>query len=546
MRFESVTEHMVIDDNFWLDAGIDALGFYAPKSRLSLDDLAKKRGIAPDKFKIGLLAEEFAVPEYGEDAISMAVMASVNAIMRGGINPAEIQAIFVGSESLPYAVKSIASILSAFLNVNENAFTGDTLHACAGATLGILNAVGLVNAGIIEKALVIGTDISKYPLGSSGEPTQGAGAAALVISSHPRIAQIGNKFGKVSGHVNDFFRTLYSENAEVFGQYSTDAYLNFVLKAYDDFKSQVGPFLADYYVFHAPFGKMPIKSFQKIMFERWIDNPEKLVQMLSKTKEREFTEQEKQLVMEGKEELIPKTVEDLLTRGFTEEEIVGLNYFYKDWLALKLMPCLDVPMRFGNCYSASLWAQLIHLMETRVKENDTIYFTSYGSGATAISGMFKMVPGFKGQLAMGPTVLDYIKRRVQVPIEHYEMYKRDLLPGFLHTAHVSEAEGNTYHVHITTCDQGCVLPFQKEIQYCPKGHPGVNERELPLFGVVEEIHEGDIDFRDHVCEKEDVYLLGDVKEGAKVELSVRRLKVDENPQETGYGLIYWYPVYVEI
>nr|MDO8115272.1 hydroxymethylglutaryl-CoA synthase [Candidatus Sigynarchaeota archaeon] len=528
----------MVSDDFFLNVGIDAIGFYAPKNRLSLDDLAKKRGIAPEKYRQGLLAEEFAVPEYGEDIISMAIMAAKNAITRGNINSKEIEAIFVGSESLPYAVKSVASILSAFLDVHENAFTGDTLHACAGATLGLLNAVGLINSGIIKKALVIGTDISKYPLGSPGEPTQGAGAAAMIISKDPRIARIGSKFGKVSGHVDDFFRTLYSENAEVFGQYSTMAYLNYVLKAYDDFKYQAGPFLADYYVFHAPFGKMPVKSFQRIMFERWFDNPVKLKAMLDKSKERAFTQKERDLILSGKEELHPSTIKTLQEWKFTDEEICGLNYFYKDWLALKLMPCLDVPMRFGNCYSASLWAQLFHLMETRVKENDTIYFTSYGSGATAISGMFKMEPGFKKLVAEGPTVLDYIRKKSRIPVEQYEMYKRDLLPAFLHTGHVLAAPENKYSLDIMECDYGCILPVQSELQHCPSGHPGVHKRSFPMLGIVAKIDEVDVEIKDHVC-GDCVYLLGDVKAGNNVELSIRRLKVDENS-----GLIHWYPTYV--
>jgi 3-hydroxy-3-methylglutaryl CoA synthase len=529
---------MTIDDAFFLNVGIDAVGFYAPKFRLSLDDLAKKRGVDPEKFRQGLLAEEFAVPDYGEDAIGMAIMAAQNAIARGKINPKEIDAIFVGSESLPYAVKSIASILSAFLNIQENAFTGDTLHACAGATLGLLNAVGLVNSGIINKALVIGTDISKYPLGSSGEATQGAGAAAMVICKNPRIARIGSKFGKVSGHVDDFFRTLYSENAEVFGQYSIDTYLNYVLKAYDNFKSQAGPFLADYYVFHAPFGKMPLKSFQRIMFERWFDDPVKMKLMIAKAEEREYTPKEREMVLSGKEELHLATITLLREKGFQEDEILGLNYFYKDWLALKLMPCLDVPMRFGNCYSASLWAQLIHIIETRVKENDTIYFNSYGSGATAISGMFKMQPGFKQQVTEGPTVLDYIKKKTKIPIEHYEMYKRDLIPGFIHMGHVAPAPENNSFLNLTMCEQGCVLPTQEEIRHCPQGHAGVHDRSFPRVGIVQTIDETDVEMKDHVC-VDSVYLIGDIKAGNKVELAIRRLKVDAD-----VGLIHWYPAYV--
>lgn len=531
----------MFDDSFFLNVGIDAVGFYAPKNRLSLDDLARKRGIDPNKYRHGLLAEEFAVPDYGEDAVTMAVMAAKNALVRSQVDPREIQAIFVGSESIPYAVKSISSILCAFLNVNEYSLTGDTLHACAGATIGMLNAIGLVHAGIIDKAMVIGTDISKYPIGSPGEPTQGAGAAAMIISKDPRIARIGKKFGKVSGHVNDFFRTHFSETAEVFGQYSTTAYMNYVLKAYDDFKAQAGQFLADYYVFHAPFGKMPVKSFQRIMFERWIDTPEKLPVMLGK--QVNVTEQQRAMVLEGREELHQNTVQILREKGFNEEDIIRLNYFYKEWLALKLMPCLDVPMRFGNCYSASLWAQLIHLIETRVKEGEEIYFTSYGSGATAISGVFKMQPGFKEQVSRGPTVLDYIRKKQRIPVEYYEMYRKDLLPGTLHVGHVLPTPDNRHFLRVNTCDYGCVLPFQDEIRYCPKGHPGVHPRKFPLSGIANNVHVADLDVQRHKC-IDSVYLLGDITDGAPVELSVRRLQVDVDPDLDGYGLIHWYPCYV--
>ncbi|MHA1680895.1 MAG: hydroxymethylglutaryl-CoA synthase family protein [Promethearchaeota archaeon] len=535
----------MLDDDFYLNVGIDAVGFYAPKNRLSLKALAMKRGVDYNKFKYGLLAEEIAVPGYGEDAISMAIMAAKNLFLKSEINPQDVEAIFVGSESMPYAVKSISSILSVFLNINENALTGDTLHACAGATLGLLNAVGLINSGIIKKALVIGTDISKYPLGSPGEPTQGAGAVAMVISGDPRIARIGSRFGKVSGHVNDFFRTLYSENAEVFGHYSTNAYLNFVLKAYDNFKSQVGPFLADYYVFHAPFGKMPVKSFQKIMFERWINNPNKKDHMMEKHANRVFTDKEREFIMTGKEELHANTVEMLLKKGFSQDDILRLNYFYKDWFAQKLLPCLDVPMMFGNLYSASLWAQIIHLIETRVQENNEIYFNSYGSGATAISGIFKMQPGFKKYVTRGNTVMDFIKRKSSIPIEHYEMYKRNLLPAVISIAKVIAAPENQYGLEVCLCDHGCVLPQQEEIAYCPKGHEGSHKHWYPLVGEVKEIIDSDVEVGEQDGINEMAYLIGDVKEGAKVELSVRRLKVDEDPDVAGYGLIHWYPVYIQ-
>ena len=38
-----------------------------------------------------------------------------------------------------------------------------------------------------KKALVVGADIARYGVGTPGEPTQGAGAVALVVSSAPRL-----------------------------------------------------------------------------------------------------------------------------------------------------------------------------------------------------------------------------------------------------------------------------------------------------------------------------------------------------------------------
>ncbi|MHA1368612.1 MAG: hydroxymethylglutaryl-CoA synthase family protein [Promethearchaeota archaeon] len=536
-----------MDDSFWLNVGLDSIGFYAPRYRLSLNDLAKKRGIDPNKFEYGLLAKEFAVPDYGEDSISMAIMAARNCLARGNEDPKTIDAIFVGTESLPYAVKPIASILSGFLNVKENTFTGDTLHACAGATLGLLNAVGLVNSNIINKALVIGTDISRYPLESPGEPTQGAGAVAMIITKNPRIAKIGSKFGKVSGHVNDFFRTLYSENAEVFGKYSTISYLKFVLKAYDDFKSYVGPFLADYYVFHAPFGKMPMKSFQKIIFERWLNNPEKRKLMIEKYRDRHFSRKEKDIILSGKEELVKKTIEDLRSKGFSDDDICKLNYFFKDWLKQKLLPCLDVPIRFGNMYSASLWAQLIHIIETRVKEGDEIYFTSYGSGATAISGMFKIQPGFKKYVQKGPFVMDYIRKKSKIPIEHYELYKRNLLNVNIHLCELQEDPDNKNGMTIYLCNHGCVLPNQEGIALgCTKGHKGVWKKWYPDKATIKRVVKTNIEPDQYLCDLNSYITFGDVKPGMLVELSVRRLKVDDEPDKQGYGLIHWHPVYVPV
>ena len=65
-------------------------------------------------------------------------------------------------------------------------------------------------------------------------------------------------------------------------------------------------------------------------------------------------------------------------------------------------------MHFGNMYSAAVWAQIIYIIENYARVNDTIYFGSYGSGATCISGLLKIKRKFKEIVDKGPKINDYI------------------------------------------------------------------------------------------------------------------------------------------
>ncbi|GAH05620.1 unnamed protein product, partial [marine sediment metagenome] len=40
----------------------------------------------------------------------------------------------------------------------------------------------------------------------------------------------------------------------------------------------------------------------------------------------------------------------------------------------KVLPQLRVPSHFGNMYNASIWAQIIYILENYARVNDTIYF----------------------------------------------------------------------------------------------------------------------------------------------------------------------------
>ncbi|MBD3194167.1 MAG: hypothetical protein GF317_03875 [Candidatus Lokiarchaeota archaeon] len=259
----------VSNEDFFFNVGIDSMGFYAPKYCVDLKELAEFRNVDPNKYLKGLLTKEMRIPGPGEDVVSLAVKAGQNALVKGNIDPKEIDAIFLGTETMTYAVKSVSNILSEILDISLNCVTQDVYNACAGATLAVLNAIGMINNGIINKALIVGADICSYKLKSPGEPTQGAAAAALVISKNPRIAAFGKKFGKYSANIYDFYRLPYEEYPVVFGKYSIDSYLRFQLGAFNDFFKDECSLLPDFLAFHSPFAKLPLKNIQNLLKKRW-------------------------------------------------------------------------------------------------------------------------------------------------------------------------------------------------------------------------------------------------------------------------------------
>ncbi|MBY8988218.1 MAG: hydroxymethylglutaryl-CoA synthase family protein, partial [Candidatus Lokiarchaeota archaeon] len=157
---------MIGNEYLFGDVGIDSVGFYAPKYYIKLDDLALQRNVDPGKYNKGLMVHEMRVPEVNEDIISLGVKAGYQALLKGGISPKEIDALFVGTETITYAVKSVSNIFAELLEISPNALTMDSYNACAGGTLALLNAIALVEKEIIKKALVISADISSYHLGS--------------------------------------------------------------------------------------------------------------------------------------------------------------------------------------------------------------------------------------------------------------------------------------------------------------------------------------------------------------------------------------------
>jgi 3-hydroxy-3-methylglutaryl CoA synthase len=405
----------------------------------------------------------------------------------------------------------------------------------------------LIEKDIINKALVISADISSYHLGSPSEPTQGSGAVALVISRNPRIATFSEKFGKVSGNVDDFFRAAYEKEAKAFGHYSIKTYLDFQLKAYDDLINNIGDFHADFYTFHAPYSKLPIKCMQEIIQKRWIRHINDLPKL---NKQRIGASILKKLdaFMHDITVLPEWLYLKLRERGHSSETLEKISYKLIGNFTEKVLPQLRVPSHFGNMYNASIWAQIIYILENYGRVDDTIYFGSYGSGATCISGLLKVKDTFKTIVEKSPQINDFIKNKELKSIIEYEQIKSGEFSPKTYLGKITEHEKNNrrgFTLHF--CDEGCILPNIEGLNTCPKGHSGFHEKFFPLYAIlesepIENPNENNLDYLYNGL----VRIAGEVKPGTLLEYEIRRLVNKNETNFNAIGLLNWSPMYYPV
>ena len=538
---------MLSNDYLFGDIGIDSVGFYSPRHFVKLEELALQRNVDPEKYSKGLLSKEMRVAEVDEDIISLGLKAGYSAILRGGVSPKSIDALFVGTETEVYSAKSISNIFAEMLEISPNALTQDVYNACAGGTLAILNAIAMIEKEIISKALVISADISSYHLGSPGEPTQGSGAVGLIISKNPRVATFSKKFGKISGNVNDFFRSPNDKNARAFGKYSQTTYIDFQLKAYDNLFDNIGDFHADFYTFHAPFSKLPLKIMQQIILKRWIKHLSDLPKF-ERSKFRSSILKKIDSFLHDVTVLPEYIYLKLNEKGYSSSTLERLSRWVNTNIKTKVLPQLRVPMHFGNMYNASIWAQIIFLLENHAHVNDTIYFGSYGSGATCISGLLKVQERFNDIVQKGPLINDFIHLKKKQSVLEYELIKNGDVKPIIILGRIKEHEQNNnrgFTLHF--CDEGCIIPNIKGLDHCPKGHSGYHERFFPLFAKLESepiAHNDGNDLR--YLSKGLVRVANNVSKGNSLEYEIRRVETENEENINAKGLLNWTPFYINL
>ncbi len=243
--------------------GIVSYGAYIPRWRIKAEEIAKVWGQDADTYKEGLMVEEKSTPSLDEDTVTLAVEASRNCLKRApAVNPKEIGAIYVGSESHPYAVKPSATIVAEAVGATPSLTAADLEFACKAGTAGIQACLGLVKAGYVKYGLAIGSDTAQGQPGDALEYTAAAGAAAYLIGNDNVIAEVEGTYSYTQD-VPDFWRREGERYPQHAGRFTGEpGYFAQVINCAQGLMKQLGTTPNDYdnVVLHMPNGKFPTRA----------------------------------------------------------------------------------------------------------------------------------------------------------------------------------------------------------------------------------------------------------------------------------------------
>jgi len=339
--------------------GIVGYGAYVPRYRLPASEVAR---IWTDG-QGGLPIKEKSVPGLDEDVATMSIEAARNALHRAGVSPTEIRAVWVGSESHPYAVKPTSTLVAEAIGAVPNVQAADWQFACKAGTEAMVAAIGFVGSSMAHYALAIGMDTAQGRPGDALEYTAGAGGAAFLLGpADESLAIIDATYSYVTD-TPDFWRRQYAKYPEHGQRFTGEpAYFTHVTSAAKALMEATQTTAKDYQwaVFHQPNTKFPQRAAQML--------------------------------------------------GFSKEQIA---------------PGLLVPV-IGNTYAGAAIIGLTAILDI-AKPGDKILMVSFGSGAGSDAFALTVTDALEERRDRAPHTQDYIARRTQIDYATYARYRGKLV-----------------------------------------------------------------------------------------------------------------------
>ena len=187
------------------NSGIVSYGAHIPRFRIKSLDIARAWGKDPETITGGLGIIEKSVPSIDQDTATISVESARFALKRCKINPNDIGAIYVGSESHPYAVKPTGTIVGQSIGATPELMVADYEFACKAGTAAIQSCYALVKSDMIKYGLAIGADTSQGAPGDALEYTASAGGSAFIFGKEDVVAEVVDTYSFTSD-TPDFWR----------------------------------------------------------------------------------------------------------------------------------------------------------------------------------------------------------------------------------------------------------------------------------------------------------------------------------------------------
>jgi len=248
--------------------GIVSYGANIPRFRLKAEDIASVWGKDGQAISRGLGIFEKSVPAIDQDTATISVEAARAALARCTIDPQDIGAIYIGSESHPYAVKPTGTIVGEAIGATPELMVADYEFACKAGTAAMQTCTAFVKAKMICYGLAIGADTSQAAPGDALEYSASAGGAAFIIGKEKVIATI-NYTCSYTTDTPDFWRRAERKYPSHGGRFTgAPAYFKHITGGATRCMQCVGSKPEDYTyaVFHQPNGKFPVNVAKKLGF----------------------------------------------------------------------------------------------------------------------------------------------------------------------------------------------------------------------------------------------------------------------------------------
>lgn len=245
--------------------GIVAYGAAIPRHKVSTNIIAQSQGKNGDVAKsLGVFSK--TMPSLDEDTVTLSTKAGKVALDRFLLNKGQIENIetlFIGSESHPYAVKPSGTMVKEALGLSNYLSMADLQFACKAGSQSLQIAAAYVQAKMAKNSMAIGADTAQARPGDALEYTAAAGAAAFILGHEANGDQLLARLlatKSVATDTPDFWRKPKESYPQHFGRFTGEpAYFKHVLMASRALlaETKLEAKDIDFCVFHTPNAKFP-------------------------------------------------------------------------------------------------------------------------------------------------------------------------------------------------------------------------------------------------------------------------------------------------